>query len=261
MVGDSARDNRPMSPIEAAAIVAAGAAAGTVNTIVGSGSLITFPTLVAFGYPPLVANVSNTVGLVPGTISGAFGYRRELVGQGSRSVRLGIAAALGGLSGGLLLLALPPSAFERVVPFLILFACGLIAFQGRLTEALAHRRVEGAPPSAVLTTGVYLTGVYGGYFGAAQGVILIALLGILLSDDLQRLNALKNVLTALVNGVAALLFIVFAPVAWAPALLLAVGAVVGGQIGAVLGRRMRSDVLRVAIVAIGVVVAMRLLMG
>jgi uncharacterized protein len=259
-----------MSPFEVAAIVAAGAAAGTVNTIVGSGSLITFPTLVAFGYPPLVANVSNTVGLVPGTVSGALGYRRELVGQGSRSVRLGIAASLGGLSGGLLLLALPATAFERVVPFLILLACGLIAFQGRLTAALAHRRVEGAPPSALLMGGVYLTGVYGGYFGAAQGVILIALLGIFLPDNLQRLNAVKNVLAAFINSASAILFIV-APllpglgglphVDWSVALLMAMGSIVGGQLGAFVGRRFSPLLLRGLIVVVGTVVGVKMLIG
>src|SRR5439155_26278981 len=133
---------KPMSPLEVAALLAVGLAAGTVNTIVGSGSLITFPTLLAFGYPPLTANVSNTVGLVPGTISGSIGYRRELTGQGPRALVLGCVALVGGLCGGLLLLLLPPTAFERVVPYLILVACGLIAFQGRLSVWLARYRLE-----------------------------------------------------------------------------------------------------------------------
>ncbi len=252
---------------EAIAILAAGMAAGAVNTIVGSGSLITFPTLLAFGYAPVVANVSNTLGLVPGSLSGAVGYRRELRGQLGRAMRLGVAALLGGLSGGILLLALPATAFERVVPYLILLACLLVAVQPRLARAMAHRRVHGAPPSALLMVAVYLTGIYGGYFGAAQGVILIALLGILVSDDLQRLNALKNVLTLLVNGIAAVLFIVLPLVldvpspAWEASLFLAIGAVAGGQIGAAVGRRMPQGVLRAIIVVVGTGVAIKLLVG
>ena len=251
-----------MSPLEAALIVAVGAAAGTVNTVVGSGSLITFPTLLALGYPALTANVSNTVGLFPGTVSGSIGYRAELVGQLPRALILGSAALVGSLCGGLLVLALPPTSFERVVPFLILVACGLVAFQEHLSMWLTHHRERASRrPSALLLGGVFVTGVYGGYFGAAQGVILIALLGILLNDDLQRLNALKNVLSAAASGAAALLFVVAGPVAWLPALLLAVGAIAGGQAGAVLARRMRPDLLRIVIVVVGLVVAIRLLIG
>ena len=251
-----------MSPAEAALIVAVGAAAGTVNTVVGSGSLITFPTLLALGYSPLTANVSNTVGLFPGTVSGSIGYRRELAGQGPRALMLAAAALVGSLCGGLLLLALPASSFERVVPFLILLACGLVAFQDHLSRWLArHRAHASRRPSALLLGGVFATGVYGGYFGAAQGVILIALLGILLSDDLQRLNALKNVLSAAASGAAALLFIVAGPVAWLPAVLLAVGSIAGGQLGALVARRLRPDLLRVVIVVVGVLVAVRLLIG
>jgi uncharacterized membrane protein YfcA len=242
------------------AILAVGLAAGTLNTIVGSGSLITFPTLLALGYPPVVANVSNTVGLVTGSISGAIGYRRELEGQWPRLRVLGTASLAGGLTGGLLLLALPASVFRDVVPVLILVACALVALQPRL----ARRRAAGDRPhrahgGPLLFAGVFLTGIYGGYFGAAQGVMLIALLGIFLDDSLQRLNAAKNVLAALVNGIAALLFIVFADVDWAVAGLLAAGAIVGGQVGATLGRRIPANWLRVAIVVVGVAVAVRLL--
>lgn len=251
-----------MSPLEAGVIVAVGVAAGTVNTVVGSGSLITFPTLLALGYPPLTANVSNTVGLFTGTVSGSIGYRRELSGQRSRVLVLGSAALVGSLCGGLLLLALPPTSFERVVPFLILVACGLVAFQDRLSVWLVrHRERASIRPSPLLAAGVFATGVYGGYFGAAMGVMFIALLGILLNDDLQRLNALKNVLTVAASGAAALLFVVAGPVAWLPAVLLAVGAVAGGQLGAVLARRMRPGLLRVVIVIVGVAVAVRLLIG
>jgi uncharacterized protein len=254
-------ENGPVSPIEAAAVLVAGVAAGTINAIVGSGSLITFPTLLAVGYSPLVANVSNTVGLVPGAASGAVGYRRELSGQAGRALRLGVVAVAGGLSGGVLLLLLPASAFERVVPYLILLACALVALQPRLTRLMAARRREGHDHPAPLLATVYLTAIYGGYFGAAQGVILIALLGIFIGDHIQRLNALKNVLAALVNGVAALLFIVVAPVAWPPAVLLAAGSIVGGQIGARLGRRLSPIVLRAVIIVVGTGVAVKLLLG
>ena len=252
---------RTLSPLAALAILAAGLAAGTINTIVGSGSLITFPTLLALGYEPVVANVSNTLGLVPGSVSGAIGYRRELEGQWPRARVLGAASLTGGLTGALLLLALPAAVFENVVPVLILVACVLVALQLRLAARLAAggrpARPHGGP---WLFVAVFATGVYGGYFGAAQGVVLIALLGIFIDDGLQRLNALKNVLAALVNGIAAVLFIVLADVDWAVAGLLAAGAVCGGQVGARLGRRIPAGWLRAVIVVVGVAVAIRLLL-
>jgi len=251
-----------LSPPAALAILAVGLAAGTINTIVGSGSLITFPTLLALGYAPVVANVSNTVGLVTGSISGAIGYRRELEGQRPRVQKLGMASAAGGLAGALLLLALPASVFENVVPVLILIACVLVAFQPRLAARIAAgdgpARPHGGP---WLFLAVFATGIYGGYFGAAQGVILIALLGIFIDDGLQRLNALKNVLAALVNGIAAVLFILLADVDWAVAGLLAAGAICGGQLGARIGRRIPAGWLRAVIVVVGVAVATRLLLS
>jgi len=250
-----------MSPLEAVAILAAGLAAGTINTVVGSGSLITFPTLLAFGYPAVVANVSNTVGLVPGSLSGAIGYRRELSGQRGRAIRLGAAAIAGGLAGGLLLLVLPGSAFERIVPLLILGAVVLIAIQPRLSRIMGERRVEGVEHGAPLAVTIFLTAIYGGYFGAGQGVIMMALLAVFLPDSLQRLNGLKNVLAVLINGVAAVLFIAVAPVAWAPAVLLAIGAIVGGQVGSSVGRRLPASILRLAIIVIGTFVGLRLLLG
>ena len=250
-----------MSPLEAIAILAAGLAAGTINTIVGSGSLITFPTLLAFGYSPVLANVSNTVGLVPGSLSGAIGYRRELGGQRGRMIRLGLAAAAGGLTGALLLLALPAATFQRVVPILILGSVVLIAIQPRLSRAMGDRRVAGAEHTIPLVVTLYLTGIYGGYFGAGQGVIMMALLGVFLPDDLQRLNGLKNFLAVLINGVAAVLFILLSPIAWPAAILLAIGAIIGGQVGALVGRRLPANVLRGAIIVVGTVVGVRLLIG
>jgi uncharacterized membrane protein YfcA len=257
----SANENARVSGIEIVAVLAAGAAAGMVNTIVGSGSLITFPTLLALGYAPVTANVSNTVGLLPGSISGTVGYRRELGGQGRRALPLAIAALLGGITGALLLLVLPASAFSRIVPFLILIACALMVLQPRLSSVMARPGGHERHVPLILAVGVYLNGIYGGYFGAAQGVILIALLGILLPDDLQRLNALKNLLTIVVNGVAALLFVFLAPVAGPSALVLAIGAVAGGQAGALVGRRLPQGILRGVIVVVGTVVAVRLLIG
>ena len=252
-------------PLGALLIVAAGVIAGTANTIVGAGSLLTFPTLLFLGYPPLVANVSNTVGLVPGTISGAIGYRRELAGQRTRARPLLLAAGLGGLTGACLLLVLPPSAFARIVPVLILIACALVAIQPRLSTWVLERRARSGVVHVgggwILVLGVYLTGIYGGYFGAAQGVILIALLAILVDDDLQRLNGLKNLIAVVINGVAAIIFVLVAPVAWAPAILLAIGATVGGQLGAVVGRRLSPFALRAAIIMVGTLVAVRLLLG
>jgi uncharacterized membrane protein YfcA len=250
-----------VTPFEAVVIILAGLAAGAINTIVGSGSLITFPTLLAFGYPPVVANVSNTLGLVPGAFSGVVGYRRELVGQRSRMIRYGIVAGLGGLTGGVVLLAAPESAFEAVVPYLILLACGLMAVQPRLSRFMAARRGAEAGHPLGLTVGVYLTGIYGGYFGAAQGVILMALLAIFLTDDLQRLNGLKNWMAGVVNGVAAILFILVAPVDYGVALLLAIGSTIGGQVGATIGRRLPAPVLRATVVSVGTLVALRMLLG
>jgi uncharacterized membrane protein YfcA len=249
-----------VSVAAALAIFGAGLAAGTINAVVGSGSLITFPTLLALGYAPVTANVSNTIGLVPGAITGTIGYRRELRGQGPRIRSLGAASAAGGLTGGILLLALPGSVFRGVVPVLILVACALVALQPRLARRMAaagvHRKRHGG---VALHAAVFSTGIYGGYFGAAQGVILIALLGIFLDDALQRLNGLKNALATLVNGIAALLFMVFAHVAWGPAGLLAVSSALGGLIGATVGRRIPARALRTFIVVVGTAVAVKLL--
>jgi hypothetical protein len=241
------------------AIAGAGLAAGTINTIVGAGSIITFPTLLALGYRPLVANVSNTIGLVPGSVSGAIGYRRELAGQRDRALVLGSSSAAGGLVGGTLLLEFP-HAFGDVVPWLILLAVAMIAIQPRLTARLDRRGRRREQGGWLLRGSVALTGVYGGYFGAAQGVILIGLLAIGLGDDLQRCNALKNVLAATVNAVAAVMFVIIAPVAWVPAAILAGSSIIGGQIGARYGRKLPPNALRAFIVVGGVAVAIRLLL-
>jgi uncharacterized membrane protein YfcA len=227
--------------------------------------LITFPTLLAFGIPPVTANVSNTIGLVPGSISGAIGYRRELVGQRSRVLRLSVASLVGGLTGAVLLLVLPDDAFAAIVPVLILLGCVLVVLQPRISAWVAarHDAAGGLPHHGAwwVWPGVLLTGVYGGYFGAAQGVLLMAVLGIGVDESLQRLNAVKNVLAAIVNGVAGLVFIAVAEVDWRVVALIAVGSVVGAQVGATVGRRLPGGVLRVVIVVVGVVALVSFLLG
>jgi uncharacterized protein len=237
------------------AVLLAGMAAGTINVVVGSGTLITFPTLLAFGVPPVTANVSNTIGLVPGVASGVVGYRRELRDQRARAIRLGSASVAGGIVGAILLLSLPDGAFSAIVPALIVVGLLLVVLQPRIS-AWVDRRHEGARGDFGpwwVWPAVFGTGVYGGYFGAAQGVILMGLLGIGIADALQRLNGLKNVLAGLVNGVAGLIFVVVADVDWTAVALIAAGSIVGGQLGATLGRRLSPVVLRVVIVVVGLV--------
>jgi uncharacterized membrane protein YfcA len=257
-----------VSPLEAIAIGLAGMAAGTINTVVGSGTLITFPALLAFGVPPVTANVSNNIGLVPGGVSGVIGYRRELVGQRSRVLRIGGASLVGGLAGAVLLLVLPDGAFSAIVPVLVGLGIVLVVFQPRIQRWVAARReVSGVPEASAVVgpwwvrPGVLLAGVYGGYFGAAQGVLLMGILGIGVPESLQRLNALKNVLSAIVNAVAGLLFAIVADVDWRIAALIGVGSMIGGQIGATVGRRLPAPVLRATIVVVGVVALTVFLLG
>jgi hypothetical protein len=319
--------------LQALAIFAAGLAAGTINTVVGSGTLITFPTLLAFGYPPVLANVSNNVGLVPGVASGVHGYRAELEGQRRRIIRLGSASACGGLVGAILLLVLPAEAFKAIVPALIGVAVVMVLIQPRLARWMARRQLarsagragdgglaaqaDGADPNPrppadadhgtggiggtggaggvggangngaagragaatavgvlpatgissradaiggpVLWALVFCAGVYGGYFGAAQGVLLIGMLGIAFTDSLQRINAVKNVLAGLVNGVAAVVFIALTHIDWKVAGLIAAGSIIGGQAGARVGRRLPPWGLRLLIVCVGVAALVKLL--
>jgi uncharacterized protein len=245
---------------EVIAIGLAGLAAGTINTVVGSGTLITFPVLLAFGYAPVSANVANTIGLVPGSLSGAVGYRRELAGQRRQMLRLGAASVLGGITGAVLLLVLPASAFEAIVPVFIAIAIVLTLLQPRLKQLLARRDIGAGRKGAILTPlAVYVTGIYGGYFGAAQGILLLAILGTMLPQDLQHTNALKNVLAGLVNGVAGVYFILATHVDWAPAAIIATTSIIGGQLGAHYGRRLSPTALRGMIVVVGATAVVRLL--
>jgi uncharacterized protein len=263
-----------ITAVEALAIFGAGLAAGTINTAVGSGTLITFPTLLGFGFPPVLANVSNNVGLVPGVLSGIHGYRKELEGQRARLLRLGSASLLGGFVGAILLLVLPQSAFKAIVPALIALALVMVVGQPWLArqvaarqkassaagdgdESRADRRSQVGGP--VLWILVFLMGIYGGYFGAAQGILLLGLLGITFSDNLQRINAVKNVLACVVNAVAAFVFIAATHVDWAAAGLIAAGSIIGGQVGARVGRRLPPMALRALIVCVGVAALARLL--
>ena len=245
-----------------ALVGAAGLAAGTINTVVGSGTLITFPVLLALGVPPVTANVSNTIGLVPGSVSGAWSYRRELAGQTARLVRLGGASLVGGIAGALLLLTLPAGAFKAIVPVLIILALGLVVTQPWLARRLAGSPERGARARPVLLwAAVMLTGVYGGYFGAAQGVLLIAILGSLVEANLQRMNAVKNVLTGLVNGIAGILFVILAHPDWVYVGVIAVASAIGGPVGGVIGRRLPPLVLRGVIVVVGVAALIKFLLG
>jgi len=243
-----------VSWLEALAVLGAGIVAGTVNTVVGSGSLVSFPMLVGVGFDPVVANVTNTVGLVPGSVTGAVGYRRELEGQRVRLLRLGAAALVGGLVGAILLLNLDEDVFEAVVPVLIGVGCALVVLQPRITAWMNKHR-DHAPPaqgSWWVVGAILVASVYGGYFGAAQGIIYVAVLGLGIDDALQRLNATKNVLAAIVNGVAAILFAFAADVEWWAAAALATGATVGGFVGSTAGRRLPDWALRGFVLVVGV---------
>ncbi|GAA1331079.1 sulfite exporter TauE/SafE family protein [Saccharothrix algeriensis] len=247
-----------MTALEVALVVLAGVFAGGINTVVGSGTLVTFPVLLAVGFPPVTANVSNSLGLVPGSLSGAWGYRRELAGQGPRIRRLLPASVLGGVVGAILLITLPEDAFAAIVPVLIAIALVLVIAQPWLNRKLAERERH-EHGGVALWVGVFLAGIYGGYFGAAQGVLVMGLMGVLMSEHIQRVNALKNVLTAFVNLIAGVLFIFIADVAWDAVLALAVGSVIGGQLGAKVGRRLPPTALRVVIVLVGAVAIVQIL--
>ncbi len=272
-----------MSPLDAVLVLLAGVGAGTINSIVGSGTLITFPTLLFLGYPALTANVSNNIGLVAGGLSASWGYRRELSGQGGALRRLLPLSLVGSVVGATLLLVLPAAAFRAIVPVLIVLALVLVVTGPRMQRAAAARRAT-APPDATpagsaaagsaaagnaaagnwravaLPAGVLLAGMYGGYFGAAQGVLLMGVFSALSSEPIQRLNGFKNVLVTLVNFVAAIAFLLFARdhVQWPIVGLIAIGSAIGGWLGAHVGRRLPPLVLRGVIVTVGVLAIVKM---
>jgi len=250
--------------IEAVAIFIAGMWAGAINVIVGSGTLVTFPTLLLFGYPPLTANVSNNIGMVAGGISGVYGYRRELKPNRTMLLRLAPASIAGGLVGAILLLVLPDDSFKAIVPVLIAIGLVMVVVGPAVQRRTAARQREGSGgliARILLISGIFVLGVYGGYFGAAQGILLIGLMGMLLSDGIQRLTAIKNVLATLVNAVAAVVFVIVAEdrIDWTVVALISSGAFIGGYLGARYGRRLSPRVLRVCILVIGVVALVKIL--
>ena len=251
-----------LSLLQETAVLLAGVAAGTINTVVGSGTLITFPTLLAFGVPPVTANVSNTLGLVPGSVSGAIGYRAHLTGQRDRILRLVLATMIGSAIGATLLLVLPSAAFRAIVPALIVVGLVLVVLGPRISaHAAAHADGTAAPDAGWVPPAVLGAGIYGGYFGAAQGVLVLGILGAGAHDSLQRQNAVKNVVVASSNALAAVIFVFSGHMDWVIVGLLAVGAAAGGQLGAHLGQRLPAPVLRVFIVVVGVTALVSFLSG
>lgn len=254
--------------LEVCVIFVAGVWAGGINVIVGSGTLVTFPTLLLFGYPPLVANVSNNIGMVAGGVSGIYGYRRELEGNKAILKRLSPASITGAITGALLLLVLPAEAFKSIVPVLIAVGLLMVIIGPAIQRRAARRNgelddaehVPGTRSRLLLTTGTFALGIYGGYFGAAQGILLVGLMTMILTEGIQRITAIKNVLTTLVNAVAALIFIVVAwdLIDWKVVALIGSGAFVGGYLGAHIGRRLPAAVLRGVIIVIGVLAIIKI---
>ena len=251
-------------------IAFAGVGAGAINSLVGSGTLITFPTLIALGFPPVTATMSNAVGVVGGGVSGTWGYRAELRGQWHR-LRWQIPASVtGALIGSFLLLHLPERVFIQIVPVLMILALILVIAGPRIQD-YARRRAEAAgrsaehvPPlrMAALVAGTFAVGVYGGYFTAAQGILLMGVMGALLPEDMQRMNAAKNLLSLLVNIVAAISYtlVAFDRISWLAAGLIAIGSLVGGWLGSRYGRRLSPNAVRAVIVVVGLIGLVRLLM-
>lgn len=242
----------------AALLAAAGLGAGAVNAVAGGGSLISFPALLAAGYPSITANVTNSIAVLPGYVGGSLAYRRELGGQAERIRALALTSGAGAAAGAALLLVSPASVFEAIVPWLILAACGLLAVQPRVAAAAWRRREHS---SLALHAAVFAATVYGGYFGAGLGIMLLAILGVFVDDELQRLNALKGVLSLLVAVVTAVGFAVFGPVAWDAAAIVGVTCLLGGALGVSVARRLSAAVLRGAVIAYGVAVAIVLLVS
>jgi uncharacterized membrane protein YfcA len=237
---------------DALLVFGGGVVAGIANTIAGGGSLLTFPLLVALGLPPLDANVTNTVGIVPAAIGGMAGYRRELADQRDRLLRLLPYAVVGGVGGALLLLKTPPGVFTRVVPLLIVVACAVLIAQRPLARLLAERRQS---RSTFLRAGILATAVYGGYFGAGVSVVVLAVFAVTIDDTLQRLNALKVPFAGTMNLVSGIVFAVVAPVHWVFVAVLAPATLLGGRIGATAARRVPDQPLRVTVVVLGLAAA------
>jgi len=251
-----------MAIVEYLGLLAAAFAAGAINAVAGGGSLISFPALLAAGYVSKTANVTNTVALWPGYAGGSYNYRTELGRQRRRLLALLTPSVAGALAGSVILLSTPQSAFDRIVPFLILFACVLMAFQDQLGafaqgHRLASRGADHVP--LPLHAATFVLAIYGAYFGAGLGILTLAFLSILLPDDIQHSNAMKGMLSLIINAIAVLYFVLFGPVRWLPAAVMAAGAVAGGYLGVGLARRLGRRWLRIAVIAYGLVVVAVLL--
>jgi uncharacterized membrane protein YfcA len=250
-----------MSALEIILVLVAGFAAGTINAVIGSGTLITFPVLLAIGYSPVTANVSNNIGLVPGAASSAVAYRDELRGEEGRLTRFAPATAVGAVVGATLLLTMPPGAFRAIVPVLIAISLVLVVMQPRISAHLTARRDEHQPHGGPLVRlGIFAVGIYGGYFGGGQGILLFALLASSLPGRLVSLNAIRAVLAGVANATAAIIFVIAAHIAWLPVALLAVSSTAGGVLGAGIGKRLPDPVLRGTIVVVGLAAIAKLVL-
>jgi hypothetical protein len=250
-----------LTPARDLVLVAAGFVAGLFNGVAGGGTLISFPVLLALGYPALTANLTSTVGIWPGYLGGVAGFRQEIIEQRDRFVVLAPITILGAAVGAILLLTTPSSAFTRLAPWLVLFATALFAMSPFLSRWLSGGGPTTDTRPIALWVGMFLAAVYGGYFGAAMGVIILAVLGLTLPDTLARASGIRAVLSVLSNGVAALVFIVHGRLQWSAAGFLAIGCVVGGYVGAAVARKLPAPALRVVVVLIGLGTGIRLLVG
>lgn len=251
----------PLTTGRALLIVLAGLGAGIVNGVAGGGTLISFPVLLALGYPALTANVTNTVGIWPGYLGGVAGFREEIGDQRATVRTLAPVAVVGAIVGAVLLLTTSQAAFQEAAPWLVLLASALFAFQPLLRRLLADVGHDHPTRRMLMFGGTFLASVYGGYFGAAMGVMFMAILGLALPDTLPRTSGLRTILSVLVNGVAAVAFMIAASLAWTVVALLAAGSLVGGWIGAHLARHLPAPVFRVLVVAIGLATGIKLLVG
>jgi uncharacterized protein len=246
-----------LTPIQYGFVVISAVAAGLINALAGGGSLITFPTLMAVGIPPVMANVTNTVALCPGYLGATLAQKKDLQGQQKRIKLLLPSAIIGGIIGGILLLNSSEQVFERLIPFLILLAAGLLAFQDTLRSWLQRRHTDkkGNIPESWAVMPIALASIYGGYFGAGLSVIELAILGLFLKDNLTRLNALKQLLSLVVNVAAALFFLFSNQVNWAAAIVVAIGSLTGGLLGGKLARIISPSYLRWTVVIISIIIA------
>ncbi len=253
-----------MDVLQYAGLVAAAFVAGAVNAVAGGGSLISFPALIAFGYASKTANVTNTTALWPGYVGGSVGYRNELKGQRGRLIQIAIPNVAGAAVGTVVLLLTPGSAFAAIVPFLVLFACVLMAFQDRIGAYTEHHRTAfaetGRMPAPVFAA-MFVLGIYGAYFGGALGIMTLAVFSIFLAEDIQRLNALKGVSSLIINAVAVVGFMLFGPVRWLPAAFMAVGAIAGGYLGVGVARKLGKRWLRIAVISYGLVFVVVMFVG